>query len=76
MKQINIPYYLGQFVYFKTDEDQKKHIVVGIIIRNEGLCLEVSHNGEVKLVYDFEVTTQSDLLVKLGINNSNDNNFD
>ena len=68
MKEIDIPFYVGQTVYFKTDEEQKKHLVTGIIIRDTGIVLELSNNGYVVCAYDFEVSAEHNMLVKLGVN--------
>ncbi|AOR28738.1 hypothetical protein FORMB_16990 [Formosa sp. Hel1_33_131] len=67
MKELKIPFSIGQTVFFKTDEEQKKHIVTGIIIRSTGIVIEVSSNGYEVSAYDFELTTKQNVLVKLGI---------
>jgi len=67
MKELTIPYYIGQPVYFKTDDEQKKYLITGIIIRSTGIVLEVSNNGYEVSAYDFEISTKQNVLVKLGI---------
>lgn len=67
MKEIKIPFYIGQPVYYKTDDDQKKHLVTGIIIRSTGIIVEVSREGIKDEAYDFELTTEANQLLKLGI---------
>ena len=68
MKEIKLPFYLGQYVFFKTDEEQRKHIVTGIIIRSTGIVIEVSDSGIKSEVYDFELTAKENVLLKIGIN--------
>jgi len=67
MKKLTIPYYIGQWVYFKTDDEQKRYLITGIIIRSTGIVLEVSNNGYEASAYDFEICTKQNVLVKLGI---------
>lgn len=67
MKEIKLPFYIGQPVFFKTDEEQKRHIVTGIIIRHTGLMIEVSDSGLKSEVCDFELTAKENVLLKMGI---------
>ncbi|WP_142783362.1 hypothetical protein [Changchengzhania lutea] len=68
MNEIKVPFQIGQTVYLITDEEQKIHIVVGIIIRKEGVKIAVSNNGYEIEVYDYELTSIQNTLIKLGIN--------
>lgn len=67
MKEITVPFCIGQIVYFKTDEEQRKYFVTGISIRPDGVSFKVSNNGYETDAYDFELTTKEDTLLKLGI---------
>ena len=49
-------------------KSKKKHLVTGIIIRDTGIVLELSNNGYVVCAYDFEVSAEQNVLVKLGVN--------
>ncbi|MBD0822629.1 hypothetical protein [Aestuariibaculum marinum] len=72
MEEIFIPFSIGQTVYFKTDEEQRKHLVTGIIIRKTGIIIEVSDKGLTSEVYDFELTAKENILIKMGIEPSED----
>ena len=54
--EIKTKHSIGDFVYLITDEDQKKRIITGIIIRPSGVIYYVSC-GEVETThYDIEIT--------------------
>ncbi|MDB0600318.1 hypothetical protein PL373_13200 [Tenacibaculum maritimum] len=67
MKEINIPFNIGQVVFLKTDDEQKKHFVTGIKIRQGGVVYSISHNGYEVDVFDFEISVKENVLIKLGI---------
>lgn len=58
---------IGQTVYLKTDEDQRKYFVTRIIIEVGNMVYEISNNGFRTEVYDFEISDQPDQNIKMGI---------
>ena len=67
MSEIKIPYTIGGLVFFKNDEEQKEYFITGIIIRKTGIVLELSHCGYETTAYDFEVSTERNILITLGL---------
>ncbi|SFS30715.1 hypothetical protein [Lutibacter maritimus] len=67
MKEIVLAFYIGQIVYLKTDLEQEKYFVTGIEIRQTGVKYFISSKGYESAVYDFELTKDQNVLVKLGI---------
>lgn len=67
MKEIILPFSIGQVVYFKTDNEQLKFTVTAITIRPTGMMIEIGRNEEYFHVYDFELTANENTLIKLGI---------
>ena len=63
MMVVDNKYEFGQEVYLKTDTDQKIRIVTGLCIRPNG-CInyEVACGTESKWHYDFEMTTEKDVV--------------
>lgn len=58
---------IGQTVYLKTDEDQRKHLVTRIILEASNIVYEISCNGYRNEVYDFEISGEVDKNIKMGI---------
>jgi hypothetical protein len=54
--EIKTKYSIGDFVYLITDEDQKKRIITGIIIRPSGVIYYVSCGDAETTHYDIEIT--------------------
>ena len=65
--EYTIPHNIEDIVYLKTGGDQKKFMVTGINIRKDGIKLEVSNNGYVSEVFEFEVSDRKNIMIKLGI---------
>lgn len=54
---------IGNIVYLKTDSDQKQRIVTAIIVRHGGCySYELSCGTEAKWHYEFEISTEKDVL--------------
>ena len=54
----------GDLVYLKTDPDQRARIVSKISVLPDGvLVYELSHNTYTSMHYDFEISTQKDVLI-------------
>lgn len=63
MMVIDNKYNYEQQVYLKTDVDQKLRIVTGLLIRPNGLIsYELSCGTECRWHYDFEISTEKDVL--------------
>ena len=62
--KITVPYAFGDIVYLKTDEEQLPHEIVGVVIRPGCTLLEISRMGEDMMIYDFQITTERDLVKK------------
>jgi hypothetical protein len=63
MMVIDNKYDYEQQVYLKTDVDQKLRIVTGLLIRPNGLIsYELSCGTECRWHYDFEISTEKDVL--------------
>jgi hypothetical protein len=54
---------LGQFVYLKTDVEQKRRIVTAIIIRPSDVLYELACGTEVSSHYNFEISDTSDIMI-------------
>lgn len=57
--------YLGDICYLKTDPDQRKRIVVGIMLKPGAILYELAMGGSLTLHYDFEVSKEEDKLMKM-----------
>lgn len=66
--QIDNKFNLGQIVYFHTDPEQKKYIVVGLIFRENSIRYEVSHIGDTQWVSGYELTDEEDIVFKISQN--------
>lgn len=61
----SLPYNkLGDLVYLRTDKDQLPRIITAIIIRPTGTCYELSQGTVTSNHYDFEFSTDRDVLLK------------
>ena len=58
MITIDNKYKFGQVVYLHTDEDQKKRIVSGLVIRGQNIVYKLSCGIEESDHYDFEIATE------------------
>lgn len=61
-----------QFVYLKTDEEQKPWMLVSVLITPNGPMFTVAREGEQIDLYEGEFTTEVDTELKLGIENGVD----
>ena len=64
---VNNEFEIGQEVYLKTDEDQSKRIVTGIIVRQSGVLYYVSFDTNESVHYGFEMSNSVDINMKLNI---------
>lgn len=56
----------GQTMYLKDDPDQLEHSLVGVNLKpGDVVKFELSHQGEVCEVYDFEASTEKDKLKEI-----------
>ena len=62
MAVITLKHDLGNIVYLKTDKEQLKRMIVQISIRQDGLSYELGCNGNSSFHYDFEFSTDKDIL--------------
>jgi len=60
-----LTYDIGDVVYIKTDEFQKKRVVTGISIKHNGVIYVVTHCTDESYHYDFELSRSEDLLMKI-----------
>lgn len=59
-------YEIGDEVYLKTDEEQKKRIVVAIKIFKGGeLLYDLNQGTTTSLHYDFELSSERDTVLKM-----------
>jgi hypothetical protein len=65
MTIIESKYEIGQIIYLKTDIDQKQRIVTGIIVRSQSILYELSCGTETSGHYDFEITTEQNIEIKV-----------
>ena len=64
MMVINNTYDFNDLVYLKTDEDQKKRIVIGIKIVPSGEILYLLSCGTIcSEHYEFEISVEKDVLI-------------
>jgi hypothetical protein len=56
----------GQKMYLKDDPVQLEHSLVGVILKpGKAVKFELSHQGEICEVFDFEASTKKDELKRL-----------
>jgi len=60
-------YDLGDIVYLKTDKEQDRRIVTQICIATTGIQYQLACGIVSTWHSDFEITKQSDILVKTGV---------
>ena len=58
---------IEDIVYIKTDDEQQRHMVTGVIIRKDGVRFELSRNGYSCEVFDYEITEKENTVVRLGL---------
>lgn len=59
--KIEALYEIGDVVYFITDKEQNQYVVTGYIVRQTRTTYIVSHNGDEKYAYEFELSDEKDL---------------
>lgn len=65
---VNVPYEFGDIVFLKTDPDQYERMVYKIsIYPNGAVMVALSFGATNSEHYDFEVSTQKDLMKELNI---------
>lgn len=64
MKDPEIKYKIGDFVYLITDVDQYKRIVTGITIRLNSVLYAISLGESETTHYDFEISKEPNLVNK------------
>jgi hypothetical protein len=60
-----LTYDIEDVVYIKTDEFQKKRVITGISIKQNGVIYVVTHCTDESYHYDFELSRTEDLLMKI-----------
>lgn len=63
-KWIDLEFEPGQTIYLKTDEDQKKRIVLAVSLRQTGLLYEVGCGPTSSWHYGFEMSETRDVVIK------------
>lgn len=64
-KTLLLQFNIGQTVYVKTDIDQLPRIVYGIeVYGNDLVAYKTSRDREVSTHYGFELTEESDIMIK------------
>lgn len=58
-------YELGSVVYLKTDKEQERRIVTGILVRETGVTYAVTHMTSETWHYGFELSDSVDVGFKL-----------
>lgn len=54
---------IGDFVYLKTDVDQKQRVITGINVRATGILYDVCQGSTSSWHYDFEMSEEKDVLI-------------
>ena len=57
-------YNIGDFVYLTTDTEQKKWVVTRLSVGSSEIVYELSLGGEISGHYDFEISTEKDIVMK------------
>ena len=65
MKITDNKYEIGQLVYLKTDTEQYQRIITAITLRETGIIYEVSQGEKVSSHYEFEITEQINIEIKV-----------
>lgn len=60
--KLKTEYDIEDIVYIKSDPDQLPHTVIGIIIKPGAVQYELSYQGEVCILYNFELSKVKDPL--------------
>jgi hypothetical protein len=68
--KLKIEFEFGDPAYIKNDPEQCQMTFVGFIGRPGNICYILDYLGEEFIVYDFQVTKEPDLRVKLNLSNS------
>jgi hypothetical protein len=68
MTFIESEFELGQEVYLKTDEDQKKRLIVQISISLKGINYNLMCGTVSSWHFDFEISTEANILTKMDVN--------
>lgn len=56
-------YNMGQEVYLKTDSDQKKRMVTGMLIRGNNVQYDLACGSSSSWHFEFEVAPEKDMVV-------------
>lgn len=62
---IDNKYNFGDIVYLSTDEDQKPHIVTGVLVQGELISYQLSCGRITDTYFDIEITPEKDVLKKV-----------
>jgi hypothetical protein len=68
-KWTDISFEIGSGVYLKTDKDQSKRIVTAIAIKPTGVTYELSYGTMTSWHYDFEISSDVDVVAKVTYSN-------
>lgn len=60
---IDLDFNIAQEVYLKTDSDQNKRLVIGIVIRDRSTMYELACGSNSSWHYDFEIISDKDVLI-------------
>lgn len=64
--RITTKFDIGAVCYLKTDPEQYPCIITGILVKPEDLVMyEVSSYDDISYRYEFELTTEKDVLLKM-----------
>lgn len=61
---INNIFEIGQTVYLKTDKEQAERLVVGILVRPEGLLYDLAYGSQdTRYFREIEISLEKDVLI-------------
>ena len=70
---VNVKHNIGDIIFLKTDLEQKPRIVYGYTVYLASLLYKVSQGDIVSEHYDFEISTEVNLLYKLDMSKPYEN---
>lgn len=56
---------LGDCVYIKTDSEQKRRMVIGILIRPSGILYELNCGDRSSYHYQMEISVEKDIMISM-----------
>lgn len=65
MITVDNKYGVGDIVYLRTDKDQLQRIVYAIKVTKADIIYELCQGTTTSSHYDFEITTEKDVLIEL-----------